>query len=148
MAKGSVPFFKTMVARAVIGVVLIGGTSAVLAARTVNEASLAQTTNAVTSHSGASGRTPTRAATKTRATPVAQTITLTGTVLFVSPAINKFTLVNGTVSHTIDVNSATTFAGAASSLAGLQPGFEARVTGKVQPDSSCLATQVSSDNGH
>ena len=51
------------------------------------------------------------------------------------------------VPRTIDVNSSTTFTGAASSLGGLQPGFDADVTGKVQSNGSCLASQVSSDNG-
>jgi hypothetical protein len=152
MAKGSVPFFKTMVARALIGIFLIGGTSAVLAARTVNEANVVQTTNAVMSHSSATSQTSTskstKKSTKTPTTSVGRTITLAGSVQSVSTANNTFTLVNRTGSHTIDVNSGTTFTGAASSLGGLRPGFDAWVIGTVQSNRSCLASQVSSDNGH
>ena len=51
MGKGPLQFLKTKVAMALIGTVLIGGTSAVLAARTVNEPSVIQTSNSVTTNS-------------------------------------------------------------------------------------------------
>jgi hypothetical protein len=155
MAKGSVPFFQTKVAMAVIGVVLIGGTSAVLAARTVNEPSVVQTTNAVSAHASGTSQNLTSTSTKSKATATAkaksssgQTITLSGRVRSVSTTTNTFILVNRSGSHTIDVNSGTTFTGAATSFGGLQVGMDALVTGKVQSDRSCLASRVDSDAGN
>jgi hypothetical protein len=54
------------------------------------------------------------------------------------------------VSNTIDVNSSTQWSplepGGATSLATLQTGADAQVTCTVQPDGSCLASKVASDN--
>jgi hypothetical protein len=76
MAKGSSTFFKTKLAMALIGACLIGGTSAVLAARTVNEPSVLQTSNALTANSNSTGSgqpaTSTSTSTSSRATATAQ----------------------------------------------------------------------------
>jgi cytoskeletal protein RodZ len=79
MAKGSSNFFKTKVAMAVIGACLIGGTSAVLAARTVNEGTVLQTSNAVTNNSNSTTAsqvsTSTSTTTKSQATATSQATT-------------------------------------------------------------------------
>ena len=70
MGKGPLQFFKTKVAMAVIGSVLIGGTSAVLAARTVNEPSVIQHFNALTTNSNSTtaGQLPTATSSPAKAT--------------------------------------------------------------------------------
>jgi hypothetical protein len=51
MGRGPFQFIQTKVGMALIGAILIGGTCAVLAARTVNEPSVLQTSNALTANS-------------------------------------------------------------------------------------------------
>jgi hypothetical protein len=179
MGKGPLRFFQTKVAMALIGAILIGGTSAVLAARTVNEGSLVQTTNALTTNSssttagqpatststsnasqatataqataggGGGGQpTPTTPVTQPTRVPtptpaVGQTVTYGGTVSNISQTNNTF-VVGRTSPHTIDVNSGTTFTGAATSFGALLSGMHATVTCTVQANGSCLAATVSS----
>ena len=173
MGKGPLQFLKTKVAMALIGTVLIGGTSAVLAARTVNEPSVIQTSNSVTTNSNSttSSQLPSATSSSAKATAtssptavgistvpvskptfpptatpaVGQTVTLFGTVTSVGS--NTFVLTRLGATHTIDVNGGTIWnpgQGGATSLSTLQTGMHAQVTGTVQANGSCLASQVSS----
>ena len=165
MGKGPVQFFQTKVAMALIGAILIGGTSAVLAARTVNEPSVLQTSNALTTNSNSttSGQLPSATSSTAKpatssptavvvptvpdskptvpptATPaVGQTVTYSGTVTSVSVGTNTFVLTRNGVQHTIDVNAGTTFTGSATSFSGLQVGMHVQATGNIRQTARAL----------
>ncbi len=157
---------------ALLGVVLVGGTAAALAAMTaaqtrpVTLASSAQTATAADSSqaptaaptlsqspSSSAAATPTRAAvpvapavTPTLSFNSGQTIDLHGTVISVNVPASKFVLqqVNGSTT-TVVVNSSTQYPGKATSLSTLNAGMVAEVKGVTQTNGTFLAYVVDAD---
>jgi hypothetical protein len=172
MAKSPFRFFKGKVGLAIMGACLIGGTSAVLAAKTTpartirTVASTDQIANSSnpTSSSGTGTATSTQptsspgagasptvpAGPRPTSTPrpptptpaVGQTIHLDGSIRAINTGGNTFSLHRNGVTTIIDVNSGTNYSGSATSFSSLQINWFAQVTCVVQADRSCQASQV------
>jgi len=157
-----------------MGACLIGGTSAVLAAKTTpgRQISALASTNQIatgstpTSSSGSAtasfGKTtptsgesvsptattigvPTATRAPTPTPQVGQTIQIGGDIRSISTNPASFSLHRLGVTTIIDVSSTTTYSGVATSFSQLQVGLGADVICVVQADRSCLASHVNTD---
>lgn len=175
MPRSPLRFFKSKVGLAIMGACLIGGTSAVVAARATpgRQVSTLATTDQIangsnptssngtgtatsaqpTSTPGDSASPTATAPSRPTATPrlstptpaVGQIVHLFGSIRGINTSAGSFSLHRNGVTTTIDVNSGTTYSGSATSFSGLQLGWFAQVTCQIQADRSCLASQVSAN---
>ena len=151
--------FRSKVAWAVIGIVVIGiasATGALLSSAHIGpfagsttvqgQATTASATQTATAGATVSPTsTPPVARSATR-TPSGQIIDLHGTIVGVNAGSKQFTLkdTNG-ATWTIQVTNTTTYEGAAQSFDGLQAGLRAEVSGVRKSATTFLAYHVNSD---
>lgn len=154
--------FRSRVVLAIIGVIVIGGTSAAVALLSgTNTSSLATTTTPpAMATGGPATRTPiltsgttasdaptaaTSGAAPTRA-PSGQIIDLHGTITSVDTGNNQLTLkdTSGTT-WTVQVAANTTYEGASQTFGGLRTGMVAEVSGVVKGGTTFLAYHIHAD---
>jgi hypothetical protein len=173
MPRSPFRFFQSKVGLAIMSACLIGGTSAVIAAKTApgRQIITLAATNQIAAGSSPNSTSGSATATSGKPTPtsgesvsptatavaiptntprpptptpqIGQTIHIGGSIRSISTNPNSFSLHRLGVSTTIDVNSSTSYSGIATSFSSLQVGWSAQVTCVVQADRSCLASQVS-----
>lgn len=150
--------FRSRVVLAIIGVIVIGGTSAAVALLSgTNTSSLATTTTPpAMATGGPATRTPiltsgtTASGAPTAATsgaaPSGQIIDLHGTITSVDTGNNQLTLkdTSGTT-WTVQVAANTTYEGASQTFGGLRTGMVAEVSGVVKGGTTFLAYHIHAD---
>lgn len=155
--------FRSKVAWAVIGIVVIGIASAAgallssahigpFAGSTTVQGQATATTTASATQTATAGATasPTPTAPVGRSatrTPSGQIIDLHGTIVSVNAGSNQFTLkdINGTT-WTIQVTENTTYEGATRTFSGLRAGMRAEVSGVPRSATTFHAYHVNADN--
>ena len=170
-------FFRSRIFLALIGLLVIGGGSAVVAVLTTPQslraaivgagqangaaaggASAATATAAAGGATSASAATATTPPAPTATTPPAppanppssgaQIIDVKGTVATVTVSAGTFTMTTSSGTLTVVVTGSTQFSGDAKSLSALRSGAPAEVHGVVQANGSLQATEVNADSGN
>ena len=131
-------WYHNRIVIAVLGALLIGGTSAEIAMQIAQYPATAASVNL--GQSTASTNTPTTA-------PITSIVTVQGTIIRIDPRNNTFRLQqNSGVITTVVVNDATQFGGVLGFFSDLQTEMNVQVLGAQQADGSVIATTITAQD--